>query len=194
MSNQVKEVRTDEVRLIKEDMPEVNIRYVGRSDDITASDSDPVWQILREQKLSGVTTIQYALKGSFKAKWSDRHTGYFAADIPDSSQPLSGTQTVTGSIAFSPSGLRRAGRVSEVVLNAVTWTALPAVAFTDRNGLSIQNQSAIEIKLAYDPMTAGYIGPKVAPDSERFYDIKDTIVIYGKSASGTPTILLEEIS
>lgn len=109
---------------------------------------------------------------------------------------VASTASFTGSVTgeFTPTGLRNGGRLTEVTLNALTWTALPPTALTDRNGISIQNQSNIEIKLHYDNTTVGYVGVKVAADSERFYEIKDTIVIYGKASSGTPTILIEELS
>lgn len=100
--------------------------------------------------------------------------------------------TATGT--FSPTGLNVAGLITEVTLNATTWSALPATALTNRNAISIQNQSDIEIKLNYDNTESGYVGVIVAAGGERFYDITDSIPIYAKSASGTPTIVVEEIS
>jgi hypothetical protein len=47
--------------------------------------------------------------------------------------------TGTTSGTFTPSGLKVAGRISEVALNAVTWTALPATALTARNAIRVQN-------------------------------------------------------
>jgi hypothetical protein len=104
---------------------------------------------------------------------------------------------VTGSNfsgTFSQSGLSIAGKITVVTLNDTTWVALPPTPLTDRNGLSIQNQSGKEIKLQYDNTTVGYVGPIVNPSSERFYDIKDTILIYGKCSSGTCDIIIEELS
>jgi len=100
--------------------------------------------------------------------------------------------TVTGTIR--PSGLNVGGRISEVTLNSSTWTALPATPLVNRNALAIQNVSGIEIKINYDNATVGYVGVVIADGSERAYDITDDIVIYAKSASGTPTVNVEEIA
>jgi hypothetical protein len=108
-------------------------------------------------------------------------------------QQVSGSKDVTGT--FTPSGLTIAGRVTAVVVNAVTWTALPPIPLANRNAMKIQNQSAIEIVTNYDPLEPTYLGTWIKPNGgEAHYDIKDTIVIYAKSASGTPTIIVEEIS
>lgn len=92
------------------------------------------------------------------------------------------------------SGLEIAGRVTVVALNAVTWTPLPAVALADRNAMTIQNSSGIQIKLNYDSGIVGYVGVVVNDGGERFYNITDSIVLYAKSASGTPSITVEELS
>jgi hypothetical protein len=84
---EVRQVRQDEIRLIKLDMPELNIRYTGRSDSMRALDTDPVWQIRLEYRLGDITSSTYALMGEFKGKWSDRTT-YFTAPIPDPLSPL----------------------------------------------------------------------------------------------------------
>ncbi len=94
----------------------------------------------------------------------------------------------------SISGLRVAGRVTEVTINSVTWTPLPAVAFANRNALGIQNISAVEIKLQYDNTVGSYTGIVIPSGAERFYDITDEIVIYAKSQAGSPVIVIEEIS
>ena len=99
---------------------------------------------------------------------------------------------VTGT--FTMQGLNIAGRMLEVTLNAVTWTALPAVPLTQRNAIRIQNQSGIEIKTNYDNTQVGYVGGIIAPGGSDAYDIKENILIYAKSASGTPTVLVEELS
>jgi len=189
---EVRQVRHQEIKLIKYDMPEVNIRYTGRSDSMRALDSDSVWQILLEVRNGDVTVSTYALMGEFKCRW-DQRTSYFSpAPVADPLSPLSGTIAVSGT--FSPSGLNIAGKMTLVALNDTSWTALPATPLANRNAISVQNQSAIEIKYNYDNTTVGYVGTKIAPDGERFLEIKDTILIYAKAASGTPTILVEELS
>ena len=93
-----------------------------------------------------------------------------------------------------PSGLKIAGLVTEVVLNATTWTALPATPLVNRKSMSIQNFSGQLIKLNYVPATVGLTGVYVMDQNERFYDISDHILIYAKATSGTCTIVTEEIS
>ena len=95
--------------------------------------------------------------------------------------------------SIQPSGLTTEGKITEVSLSASSWTALPATPLTDRNAISIQNLSGIEIKVNYLD-SVGYVGMVVASGSERFYDITDEIVIYGRAASGTPTVVVEEIA
>lgn len=99
---------------------------------------------------------------------------------------------VTGT--FTVQGLNIAGKDTAVTLNAATWTALPATPLTNRNAIRIQNQSGIEIKTNFDNTTVGYVGIIIAPNGSDAYDIKDNIIIYAKSASGTPTIMVEEVS
>lgn len=189
--SEVRQVRTAEIKLIKYDMPEVNIRYTGRSNSIRALDSDTLWQIEREYRVGDVTTSTYALMGEFKCTWDDR-ASYFSAAVPNPLYPLGGTISVSGT--FTPSGLNIAGKITQVTLNSVNWTALPATPLVSRNALSIQNQSVIELKLHYDSATVGYVGVTVPVNGERFYEITDNIIMYAKSASGTPTILIEELS
>ena len=96
---------------------------------------------------------------------------------------------------FSFSGLRNAGRISVVALNDTTWTALPLVPLTARNAICIQNESGIIIKTNYDNAEPGFVGMSIGGSGgERQYDITDTIIIYAKAQSGTPSITLEELS
>lgn len=111
--------------------------------------------------------------------------------------PATGAIEVSGtnfSGTFSPTGLKNGGRVTEVVINAVTWTQLPAVALTMRNALAIQNYSGQEIKVNYSASVVGYVGVIISDQNERFYDITDAIPIFAKSSSSTVTIIVEEIS
>jgi hypothetical protein len=73
-------------------------------------------------------------------------------------------------------------------------TPIPATALANRNAMGIQNTSGVEIKLNYDPLTVGYVGVVMADGIERFYDISDQIVIYGKASVGSATIGVEELS
>jgi len=96
---------------------------------------------------------------------------------------------------FKFSGLNTGGKVTAVVLNDSTWSALPTTALSNRNAISIQNRSGHEIKLNYDNSVVGYVGMTISNGEERQYDITDAIVIYAKAISGTtPTIMVEEIA
>jgi len=100
--------------------------------------------------------------------------------------------TATGEFTFS--GLKNGGEITMVTLNDSTWTALPLSPLASRNALTIQNRSGIEIKINYDNSVSGYVGLIIPTSGERYYDISETIVIYAKSASGTPEIAVEELS
>jgi hypothetical protein len=100
----------------------------------------------------------------------------------------------TASGEFSTSGLKTGGKITEVTVNDSTWTALPPTPLTGRNALAIQNQSGIEIKVNYLNTEPGYVGMVVADGIERFYDIKDTILIYGKSSGGDAILNIEELA
>ena len=131
-------------------------------------------------------------------KFSVYGTALPAADISEALSVNSDGETVIRTSAtgvFSPTGLRNGGLITEVTLNSLTWTPLPATPLADRNALAIQNNSQIDIKVNYRSDVAGYVGARVkANGGERFYDVKDDIILYAKSDGGTPTVTVEEIS
>jgi len=98
---------------------------------------------------------------------------------------------ITGEL--SQAGLRNGGKITEVELNTSTWVPLPATPQTDRNALAIQNRSGVEIKINY-VTDSGEVGVIIPNNGERFYGIKDSIIMYAKAVSGTPTIIVEELS
>ena len=102
--------------------------------------------------------------------------------------------TLSGTVDARPAGLTVGGLITQVPVNSTTWTALPPTALLNRNALSIQNISGTDIKINYNNATVGYVGVTIASGSERFYSITDTIIIYAKSSSGTPTIQTEELA
>ena len=109
----------------------------------------------------------------------------------DSSNPV----PIEGEFESVPSGLRNGGRHTIVSVNNTSWTALPASALTDRNAIAIQNNSDQDVKVNYDNTVAGYEGMTIrSRGGERQYDIKDTIVIYAKSKTGTVNLDIEELS
>lgn len=190
---EVRQVRIDEVKLIKVDEPAANIRYIGRSGSMRGTEDQPIWQIMRQYRDGDIITSNYALMGEFRAKWTDRESYFSPPAIPNDAYPLDGTISVTGE--FTPSGLRIAGRITEVLLNTTSWTALPPTgALINRNAINIQNYSGDEVKLNFNPSEPGYIGIYLNDQSERNYDIKDSIQIYAKAKTGGTILTIEEIS
>lgn len=112
----------------------------------------------------------------------------------DSSGPANFPPESPLNVTASFTGLRIAGRISEVELNDTTWTALPLVPLANRNVLCIQNTSGVNIKINYDNAEPAYFGVQIASGIERFYDITESIYIYAKAASGNPKIIVEELS
>ena len=116
-------------------------------------------------------------------------------EIPADDKVALDVNVADGSVEVTLSGLNIAGRITEVTLNDTTWTALPAAALANRNAMSIQNVSGDEIKINYSSGIVGYVGVTIASGNERFYDITENVIVYGKSESGTsPTIQVEELS
>lgn len=197
---EVRQTRHQEIKLIKYDDPFANIRYTGRSSSLRGLDSEPIWQIMRVYKncTTGITVETHANMGEFNCVWNDRYT-YFPAAIGDNSCSIAPDVSITGTVTgtFTQSGLFIAGRHKFVTLDAVSWKPLPPIPLADRNGISIQNESGINIRIRYlegigDLTYQGSLIPGNFGD--RFYNIKDTIVVYGMAASGTPTVTVEEIS
>jgi len=102
-----------------------------------------------------------------------------------------------------PSGLTTAGQMTEITVNDSSWTKMERSGTsnptgsgpqTDRNAISIQNQSdSTQVKYNYST-PSGYEGVIINPGGERFMDITDSIDVYVKAETGTAVILLEEVS
>jgi hypothetical protein len=90
-------------------------------------------------------------------------------------------------------GQSTGGRITEVTLNDTTWTPLPATALDPRNAVGIQNTSAINVKTNWDNTVVGFVGMLVRPNNERYYEIAETIVVYGKCETGSITVNVEEL-
>jgi hypothetical protein len=190
---EVKQVRIDEIKLIKIDEPAANIRYIGRSSSMRGTEDQPIWQIMRQYRNGDIITSNYAIMGEYKCKWTERESYFTPPAIPDDDNPLDGNIAVTGT--FTPSGLRNAGRVTEVLLSTTEWTALPPGGpLADRNAINIQNYSGDEIRLNYSNTIPGFTGIILNDQSERAIDIKPTIQIYAKAQIGGSVIIVDEIS
>lgn len=183
--------KDDDIRLIKIDEPAANIRYIGKSDSMRASDADNVWQILRQHKVGDTIISTYANMGSFSAKWSER-ASYFPFVAYDDTNPIDGGTTITGGV--SQLGLSIGGKVTAVELVDFEWRAMPAVPLANRNSIQIQNFSGVDIKINYNNDNSSSFGVVLKDSTERIYMIKDNIVLYGRSSEGIVTIIVEEIA
>lgn len=105
--------------------------------------------------------------------------------------------TLAGEVSgtFQPSGLKVAGRVTEVVLSDSAWTPLPpGGALINRNAINIQNyDTGTQIKINFVD-NVGYTGVIINEQSERNYDITDQIQLYARAEIGAPVIIVEELS
>lgn len=93
----------------------------------------------------------------------------------------------------SVSGLTIAGRIIFVTLSSIAWVALPVAPLVNRNAISIQNVSGIQMKVNF-VSNLGYVGIIIEDGAERFYNITDDIIIFGRATSGSPIIAVEEVS
>lgn len=95
---------------------------------------------------------------------------------------------------FTPSGLNTAGKLTQITLNIATWTALPATALTDRNGVGFQNRTSDQVLVGFISGAATTLGWTVDVNGEFFIDVTDAVVIFGLALTGTPTITVMEVS
>lgn len=123
-------------------------------------------------------------------------TGSVSAELmgKDSTGPANFTKEDPLEVTASFTGLRIAGLITEVELSDSEWRPLPATPLANRNALSIQNVSGTNMKINYTDTDPGYTGVQISSGAERFYDITESIVIYGKAQSGNPKIIVEELS
>lgn len=95
--------------------------------------------------------------------------------------------SLTGSVTaevISPIG---SGRVTVVALNNTAWTALPGTPLANRQGLAVQNLSGDNVLLNWSNAAAPTSHIFLASGAERFYQAKDTAILYGRlqnNASG----------
>lgn len=99
-----------------------------------------------------------------------------------------------GNVSSTPAGLKTAGKITEVTVNSAGWTALPATALINRNGLGIQNVGNKQIKLNFDNTEPGYVGWIVNAGGETFIDVTDAVTIYAKADSGNQLLIIMEVS
>lgn len=173
-------------------------------------DSAPAWLLeLTKFEDGKIKEVQYADNADFTQVWDDRLLAFTldgtgAADgdsnffmlpfrlFDDQGKPFA----LDNPLPIKPSGLNIAGRITEVNLDATSWTALPAAALANRNAIAVQNRNglSINIRLNYDNAAPAGEGVLVEDGEDRFYDITDTIILYGRTDGGTVTVTVEELS
>jgi hypothetical protein len=134
-------------------------------------------------------------KGIVVAGYDDEANIFRFLPITDNGLKISGViDAPTDGLPVYPSGLRNAGRITAVTLNSTDWTALPPSPLVARNALAVQNYTGQPVKLNYSASIPGFLGIIIPDQSERQYDITDTIIVYGKCESGSAVVIVEEIS
>jgi hypothetical protein len=180
--------RTDPVMYVLEDRSASDRIIYGRTPKFATLTSEPLWQVYCEYYDNSVLKTVFANDAKYNCTWDDR-VSYFSSLPPG--DPIPGV-SFTGT--FSPSGLQNGGLVTIVTINNTTWTAVPAIPLSNRNAISIINRSGQEVKINYSNSVVGYVGVPIDDNSERFYDIKDSILLYAKSQTSSCTLIVEEIS
>ena len=99
-----------------------------------------------------------------------------------------------GSVSAVPSGLSIAGKITTVTLGTGGWTALPATPLTARNSMAIQNLTSDQIILNFVSTVGVTLGWTVNPNGEYFIDITEDIILFGRAITGTPAIIVKELS
>ena len=89
---------------------------------------------------------------------------------------------------FTPSGLQREGRVTQISINESGWTKLPSNALDERNNISIQNRTGKTILLNFDSALAGSTGYDLDDQADFQMDIRGTIPVYARAKTGDGTL------
>ena len=109
---------------------------------------------------------------------------------------------VTGS--FSPSGLTVKGITTKVLVPSASWVKLERSGtstptgtgpLADRNSITVQNQSGVDMKIRLELEDTTYTGVLMKDGGSRYYDVTDDIDVFIRAASGTDNVaILEEIA
>ena len=94
---------------------------------------------------------------------------------------------------LTPTGLTTGGLITAVSLTT-SWAALPSTALTNRNTLSIQNQSDNGGTIIINYTNSGSNGWRIYDGGYKEIPITDDIIIYGRMITGTGTALVDEIA
>jgi hypothetical protein len=93
-------------------------------------------------------------------------------------------------------GLGNAGRITVIALTASAWTALPTTPLTARASVFVQNQSGNGnvVLLNYSNTAGSGEGIQVADGGYKGASINGSVTLYGRMASGTGTVAVEELA
>ena len=177
--------RTDPVMLTLEDRVQFDRVIYGRTDAFTTPTSEPSWQIWCSYYDGTVLRTVFANNAKYTEIWDDR-VALFSALPAGATYP---GIIVTGAVdATSPiSG----GKISVVTITNTAWTAIPAVAATNRQGLGIQNIAGGAMRLNWDNTAPAGEGIILGDGSERYYSVRSSATLYGRFttlASGLITV------
>lgn len=102
--------------------------------------------------------------------------------------------SVTGEVTFQ--GLSIEGKVTLVNLDDTTWTLLPSTALTNRNSITLQNQSdnGRTILINYSNTAPSGEGIRIEDGGYRALAIRPGIVVYGRMKVGTGVCAVEELA
>lgn len=92
-------------------------------------------------------------------------------------------------------GLYMAGKITIIALSDSEWTELPATALTNRNSISIQNQSGNgnSVLMNYSP-NAPAEGIRIEDGGYRALTIGGGIKVYGRMETGVGAVAVEELA
>ena len=133
---------------------------------------------------------------------NNREMDKFFAD-PDNNDLTTVRTSARGEMRIT--GLRTGGQITKITLNSTEWTPLHRTASTlptgdgpldDRNHISIQNQSSNTLVMYQFVDTASVTYGVVIPYNygRENMDIKDNILVYGRTISGTADIVVAELA
>jgi hypothetical protein len=177
--------RTDPVMYTLEDRGTFDRIIFGRTPKFNTNTAAAQWQVWCAYYDGNVITTTFANDAKYNCTWDDR-ASYFSGLGPGAAFP---GETLTGEVeSTSPIA---GGRITLVTLTNAAWTAIPAVAVANRQGLGIQNLAGNSVRLNWTNTAPAGEGILLGDGSERYYSVKASATLYGRFttlASGVVTV------
>jgi len=192
----------------------LNVIYVGTALERGTGTSEDKWQIKRITETDEGAVIQYADGGEFTQVWDDRVTVTFPGDppVPSVDELLNGVvlkddnddsigQTVANPLITqgtnTTEGLSSAVKTT-VISVTTSATPIPAASLTQRNSMGIHNKSGVTLYLGSSSVTADDAastgGWELPAGQKFFFDITDSIIIFGIVAAGSASVKIMELA